>query len=140
MHRSLRITHGALTIVASLAFALGCHDRGTDPNARVGGSYSLRTLNGSPLPYIVLQSGTYKYEIIDDTIVLSDAGTWTEAGHDRTTSNGQVSMDVVSDGGTFTRTGTAITLDSPATGSISGSVSNGTLTLTDTGIDAVYVK
>jgi hypothetical protein len=140
MHRSLRITLGTLTVVASLAFAAGCHDSGTDPNASVGGSYSLRTINGSSLPYLVLQSGTYKYEIVDDAIVLTDAGTWTEIGHDRTTSNGQVSTDVVSDGGTFTRNGTAITLDSPASGSISGSVSNGTLTLADQGIAAVYVK
>jgi hypothetical protein len=129
-----------LFIFALTALAACSGDSSTDPNASVAGTYTLRTVNGSPLPYIILQSGANKYEITDDAISLTDGGTWTEIGHDRTTTNGQVTTSSITDAGTYTRNGTAITLNSPTNGPISGSVSGGTLTLTDLGVAAVYAK
>ncbi|MDQ6633272.1 MAG: hypothetical protein M3Z10_00770 [Gemmatimonadota bacterium] len=130
----------ALFLLALAALAACSGDSGTDPNASIAGSYSLRTVNGSPLPYIVAQSGSNKYEITDDAISLNDAGTWSELWHDRTTTNGQVTTSANTDGGTYTRNGTAITLNSTTSGAISGSVSGGTLTLTDQGVAAVYMR
>jgi hypothetical protein len=129
-----------LFLVALAALAACSGDSSTDPNASIAGTYTLRTVNGSALPYIVAQSGSNKYEITDDAITLTDTGTWTELWHDRTTTNGQVTTSANPDGGTYTRNGTAITLNSTTSGAISGSVSNGTLTLSDQGVAAVYMR
>ena len=129
-----------LFCLALAALAACSGDSSTDPNATIGGTYTLRTVNGSALPYIVAQSGANKYEITDDAITLTDAGSWTELWHDRTTTNGQVTTSANTDGGTYTRNGTAITLNSTTSGAISGSVSGGTLTLTDQGVAAVYMR
>jgi hypothetical protein len=131
----------ALLVLAVTTAATACGgDSSTNPNAAIGGTYTLKTVNGSPLPYILVQSGTSKFEITDDVVVLTDAGTWTESGHTRTTENGVVTTDAFVDGGSYSRSGTAITLVSSASGSISGSVANGTLTISDVGLVAVYQR
>lgn len=130
-----------LALVALAAVAACGGDASTSPiSATVGGSYSLRTINGTAVPFIVAQVGADKVEITDDIVILNDGGTWTESGHTRTTQNGQVSTQSFVDAGTFTRTGTAITLVSSSTGSMSGSLNGGTLTVTDQGLVAVYQR
>ena len=116
-------------------------DGSTDPTtASIAGTYTLRTVNGSPMPYTVTQSGPYKYEITSDAYTLSDGGTWSEIRTYRTTSNEVVTTSTNPDGGTYSRNGTAITLVSPNSGAVSGSVANGTMTLTAEGFALVFVK
>jgi hypothetical protein len=126
--------------VALLAFAAlaACGDS-TSPDS-VTGTYTLRTVNGSPLPYPVLQSSADTIEITSDMISLNDGGKFAELGTARSTQNGVVTTSTIADAGTYTVTGTAIILVSAQFGSISGSVSGGTLTRTTQGLVAVFQK
>jgi hypothetical protein len=127
----------ALLAFAALAACGG--DSSTSPGV-VTGTYTLRSVNGAPLPFTVIQIGADKYEITSDVIILSEGGTFSESTNDRTTQNGVVTTSTITDGGTYSLTGTAISLVSAQSGTISGSVSNGTLTLTAEGLALVYTK
>jgi len=126
-------------LVLSAAVACG-GDSSTNPSATLTGSYSLRTVNGSPVPYTVIQIGADKYEIVSDVVTLNEGGTWSESGTDRTTQSGQVTTGTITDNGTYTVNGTAITLISSQSGTVTGAVGAGTLTLTAEGIVLVYQK
>lgn len=130
-----------LVALLALAAAVACGgDSSTSPSATVSGSYSLRTVNGSPVPYTVIQIGADKYEIVSDVVTLNEGGTWSETGTDRTTQNGQVTNGTITDNGTYTLNGTAITLVSTQSGTVNGAVGAGTLTVTAEGVVLVYQK
>jgi hypothetical protein len=129
-----------LVALLALATAVACGGDSTSPSATVTGSYSLRTVNGSPVPYTVIQIGADKYEIVSDVVTINEGGTWSETGTDRTTQNGQVTNGTITDGGTYTLNGTAITFVSTESGTVNGSVGGGTLTITAEGLALVYQK
>lgn len=130
-----------LFAVLALALAAACgSDSATNVQASIAGTYSLRTINGTPMPFILAQTGANKTEVTDDAITLNNGGTWTESGHYRTTTNGVATTSSVVDAGTYTLNGTAITLTSANTGVASGTVSGSTLTVVDQGLSAVYSK
>ena len=126
-----------LPLVALLACGA---DGSTNPGASIAGAYSLTTVNGAPLPFVVQQAGTYKYEITADTYTLAAGGTWTEVRADRTTSNGAVTTSTKTDAGVWSRNGTSITLTSTANGTLSGTVSGNTLSLSSAGNTMVFTK
>jgi hypothetical protein len=97
----------------------------------VGGTYTLRTVAGAPLPYTYAQSGADKSEFLDDVITLTDNGTWSELMHIRTTLSGVATVDAVTDAGTYVREGTTgLTFSTPKHPDFSGVWSSGnTLTL-----------
>jgi len=115
-------------------------DDSTGPGASIAGAYSLTTVNGAPLPFVVQQAGTYKYEITADTYTLAAGGTWTEEWTDRTTSNGAVTTSTNTDAGTWSGNGASITLTSPASGAVSGTVSGNTLSLSADGFTLIFTK
>ena len=115
-------------------------DSVTDVNASIAGTYTLRTVNGSPLPYVFPNTGTDKVEIIDDAVTVTDAGTYTEVGHARLTSGTSVTTQVVTDNGTYTRTGTAVSFRSVDGTVSSGSVSGSSITIADVGLSLLYQK
>ena len=122
-----------------LAAAAACGDNSTGLGASVEGTYTLRTINGTALPYTV-QSGTTTVRVIDDVITLNLNGTYSEIGHTQTTFNGVTTTDTGTDTGTYTTAGTAITLRSNDGTSISGTVNGGTLTIVDQGLAAVFTR
>jgi hypothetical protein len=129
-----------LVTLLVLATALACGgDSSTSPSDTVSGTYTLRTVNGVPLPFTVIQLDTFKYEITSDSFTLTENGTWTESGTDRTTDNGQVATGAVADSGTYVRNGTTITLIS-TNGSVDGTIGGGKLTLSNDAVVAVYQK
>jgi hypothetical protein len=117
--------------------AAGC-DSPYDPTSATGGgvsvpgTYVLRTVNGSTVPYTYAASGADTYELLDDTFTLGDS-TWTEVWHERHTVSGAVTTPAYSDAGTFTLSGTSIAFTSTTAGtmqpSFAGSVAGGTLYL-----------
>jgi hypothetical protein len=130
-------------VLLSLAAAVSCGgDSSTTPSASVSGSYALQTVNTKPLPWLAAQNGTDKWEVVSDTITLSDSGTYTESIANRYTRNGQVTIDMVNDSGTYTLGGSVITFFSADSYTESGVVGGGTLVIKAVGIvgpvDAIY--
>jgi hypothetical protein len=81
-------------------------------SSTVFGTYTLRTVNGSSLPFTVSGSGTTKSEILSDTIFLYEGRTFAESAHYRNTVNGTVSDNRVTDSGSFTLLGNSVSFAS----------------------------
>ena len=128
-------------LVAVVAFGVGCGGGdSTGPNDSVAGVYSLRTVNGANLPFVLIQVGADKVEITADVLTLTDAGSFTEITTIRTTTNGQVSTTTEADAGSYTRSGTAITATYNSGGTATGTIGGGTITVAFEGLSLVYRK
>ncbi len=127
-------------MVLALAAAAACGDSSTGISGSVAGTYTLRSINGSGLPYTVIASGSNKIEVIDDVMTLNTNGTYSETGHTRTTTNGSSTTDTGTDTGTYTTAGTSITLRSTDGTTTVGTVNAGTLTIVDQGLSAVFTQ
>jgi hypothetical protein len=129
----------AFLAVLSLAVA-GCirDDVSTRPpvsvsSGSVGGTYTLRTVGGSPPPYTYAIQGADTYEVLSDAFVLtgsSTSGTFTETWQERRTIGGVVTTPTFTDNGTYTLNGTAIAFVGVSDPSFTGTLSGNTLTLT----------
>ena len=119
---------GALVTVATLA----CGDS-TSPES-IEGIYALQTINGRALPVVVMQEGTQKFEVTAGAITLGPGTKWKFELTVRATLGADVSTDIVSIDGTWSRAGSTLTLTSPAGDSETVLLSGRTLTLQgDTG-------
>lgn len=124
----------------ALATALGCGgDSATNASDTLSGTYTLRSVNGAPLPFTILQIDSLKVEVISDAFTLTDNKTWTRTGANRTTDGSQVTPGVIADSGTYVLNGTKITVIS-ANGSTDGTLGGGKLTLTNDAVVAIYQK
>src|SRR5215212_10307686 len=91
--------------LAFVALAACGSDSSTNPNNdTVEGSYSLRTVNGQPLPYTVQANGN-TLVLTSDVMTIAAGGSWTEVTSYRLTSGGQTTDEVDADSGTWTRSG-----------------------------------
>jgi len=128
-------------IIAALVFGAGCGGGdSTGPDNSVAGTYSLRTVNGSNLPFILVQIGADKVELTSDILTLTEAGSFTEITTFRTTTNGQVTTSTESDAGSFTMNGTAASFAFNSGTSGTGTISGGTITVALSGFSFVYRK
>lgn len=132
----------ATLLLATISLMACGGDSATGPgSASIAGSYTLRTVNGSNLPYTILQVGADKIELINETITVAEGGTFTQQGTVRFTENGVVTNETYADAGTYTRNGTAVTFRFNSDGSIgTGTVDNGTITVGYEGYSYVYRK
>lgn len=89
-----------MTVLFALLQAACWSDKVTG-SSTVFGTYTLRTVNGSSLPFTVSGSGTTKSEILADTIFLYEGFTFAESAHYRNTVNGTVTSQIVTDRGSF---------------------------------------
>lgn len=125
----------ALLFVSALA---GCSDS-TGPNDSIAGNYSLRTVNGDPLPLILDEGPGFKDELLDETITIRDNGTFQQQGRFRFTDNGFVTIESYNDAGTFDRTGTNLAFRFTSDGSTAtATVDNGSLIVAYAGVSLVY--
>ena len=121
--------------------ALGCGGDSTTSlaNEPVSGTYTLRTVNRLPLPYVIADQDSIKVELLSDSFTLTDDKKWSKFGTRRVSFSGQVVIDTIADAGTYVLNAPTITLIS-TNGSIDGSVAGGKLTLTNDAVVAVYQK
>ena len=128
----------ALLVIAA---SLGCGgDSSTSPsNEPVSGTYTLRTVNRLPLPYIIADQDSIKVELLSDSFTLTEDRKWSEFGTRRVSFSGQVVIDTIANAGTYVLNAPTITLIS-TNGSTDGSVGGGKLTLTNDAVVAVYQK
>ena len=128
-----------LLVVAAAASCGG--DSSTSANVPVSGTYTLRSVNGIQLPFVVAQNDSSKFEIVADAFTLADDRSWTESGTSRTTVNGEASTDPIARSGTYVLgSGTKITLISSNGDFSDGTIGGGTLTVTNEAVMAVYQK
>jgi len=125
-------------VLAAAMLVLACSPP-TSP-LDLAGIYTLRTVNGLPLPYLFPLAGTTQVEALDDTFTLNPGGTYAESGHKLFDVAGVVTVTYPIDAGNFTRRGDDITFESLIYGASMGTVSNGTLTLVEQGLTLVYQR
>ncbi len=137
--RKLALAIGALAIT----FATACGgDSTTQPTpASFAGTWSLQTVNGAALPFLVATNGSDKLEITSDVFTVTSSGTFDEMATTRTTISGVATVDTLNDSGTYTLNGSAVTLTFASDGSsIAGTLSGNSMTLTQAGYAFAYKK
>jgi len=127
-------------IALLLLFSVACFDDSITGSSTVTGTYTLRAVNGSPVPYAVPGTGPGTTEIVAGSIVLYKSATYARAGHSRTTLNGQVTEMHTTETGTWFVEGTRISLRS-ATGVATESLITGNdMTIVNPGMTLVFRK
>ena len=126
----------------TLFAAVSCGGDSTAPGtANITGSYGLQTVNGTPLPFVVLQIGSDKIEVLNETVTLSEGDAFTQQGSLRITQSGVVSIDSYAEAGVYTRNVTALNFVFSADGTTgTGTLSGNTLTVGISGLSLVYRK
>ena len=121
--------------------SLACFDDNIVGSPTVSGDYTLRTINGSSLPYTITGSGTSKTEIMSDVITLFQGFTYSESTTSRITANSQVTTETRIKTGPFSLFGTSFTLSSND-GSLErrGTISGNTMTIVEPGKISVLSK
>ncbi len=97
-----------LVIVLFVGVQAACWSDKVTGSSTVFGTYTLRTVNGSSLPFTVSGSGTTKSEILADTIYLYEGFTFAEYAHYRNTVNGTATAQRLTDAGSFALLGNSI--------------------------------
>ena len=129
-----------LLVLAALTVSCG-GDSTTQPTATsIVGTWSLQTINGAALPFIISQSGADKLEVISDVATVDSHGAYTEVTQLRTTVNGQAKAEAFTDVGTYTVSGNAVTLKSSDGSSVTASLSGNTFTISAGAFVYVYKK
>jgi hypothetical protein len=124
-----------------VACSVACNNDGLTGSTTVNGKYTLRTVNGSALPYTISGSGSNKTEILDDAITLYEGFTYSRSAHSRVTVNGTASDVATSDAGSYSIFGTSITLTSGIGGPGTLAIDSGnSMTVSTAGVTYVFRK
>ena len=134
-----------MRVLASFALvvlaACGGESTTAPTNVSVAGTWTLQSINGTGLPYIVAQTGADKVEITSDVVTVVASGSFTQITTVRTTFSGQVTTQSVADAGSWVLNGTAATFQFNSDGSVgTGSISGNTLTIASDGFAYIYRK
>lgn len=130
-----------LLAVLIVAFSVGCLGEGLTGSSTITGDYTLRTINGSPLPYTISGSGADRTEIVREVITLYQGGTYARSRDSRTTVGGQVTSESSAEAGSYTLLGTSITLVNGANGQATlAGINANTMTIVKAGMTAVFTK
>lgn len=132
---------GVLTAICVIAL-VGCGKDavlGVETNTVIG-SYTLRTINGSDLPYTIQRIGADSTQVLNETLVLATGGIFSITGASRVTASGVTTTESYSLDGTYTVDTRDLILTFSDGGRESGTVSGGTVTLASSGFTLVYRK
>ena len=123
----------------ALALAIACGDGTSAPtSASVEGTWTLRTIGGARLPYVLDQAGADKIELLDASIVATSNGRFTTTSTERTTIAGQATSRAYDDGGSYTLRGEDVTFTFSSDGlAVRGVIRGDSLTFND-GAPVVY--
>jgi hypothetical protein len=104
------------------------------------GTWNLKTVNGSPLPFtaIFIANPVYRFEILSDQVVVHGDGTYSETSSTRETNGSTVTTSTDSDTGTWVQNDGTLTITA-SDGTVStAAISGNTITISQEGAVAVY--
>jgi hypothetical protein len=132
----------AALLLAPLVSACDDDDDGTGVvGANVTGTYTLRTIDGQNLPFILLNVPGYRIEVLADAYTLNSGGDFSSTTSYRETEGTVVSTSEDTYTGTWVQNGSTINLNSTDNGPETATFSGGnTLTFTAGGRTAIYRK
>lgn len=93
----------AFLVLSTLACSGGDSDSATEPSASPDGTYTLRTVNGSSLPFTVSQTGNDSERVTGGNFVLGPGSAFSNTTTVQTTRSGQVTSAANTCTGTYTR-------------------------------------
>ena len=130
-----------LAIAAALLLpAAACGDGGTGLTTELSGTYTLRTVNGQPLPFVAYEDAVEKFELLGDEFDFG-ASSFRQSTNFRYTERGVVTTDTFEDGGRYTLDGNALTVQFDSDGSsVTGAVDGNSFTLAGDGVVLLYRK
>jgi hypothetical protein len=123
---------------ALVILAAACGGSGSTNPASVAGVYDLQTVNGAPLPYTVPgQSSGNITQVLRDQLTLAN-GAVGEHGTWRAVTSAGTTQLAVSDTGTYSVSGSTVTLHMNS--GVTGRGSGNRITLTQYGAAYLYVR
>lgn len=135
------ILRGGLVLLATILTACGGDSDGpTGPDTSHVGTYTLSTLNGTNLPFVLVQVGNDKLEITQGSMTLNADNTFSDRATLRETVGGAVSTEQSTSTGTYSRNNNALSFTYSDGSVIAGSLSGGQLTIAQDGVVGVYRK
>lgn len=137
----LQTVRRALLSWTVACLAVACGDATSPDTDSFVGVYMLRTVDGSPLPAVISQSGTSALTYIANQLTIADGGTWSQTATLETRSGGQTSRQTFANGGFWTRSLNDIQLnflEGPL--AYSGNFSRNRLSLISSGAVLIFEK
>jgi hypothetical protein len=139
-----RSFYSLILAFAALTACGGDGGGGNDPQVSLPGTYSLSTVDGQAVPYILFQDATLKLEAKNGTFTITGSGTYTENITLRfTDANGVEEIPAICSG-TYTKSGNNLTITETETDVCGGSWTatwDGRNTITiDYGLLVVYKR
>jgi hypothetical protein len=99
-------------LALSLALPLvACGGDSTAPEETIHGTYTLQSINGMPLPWLLGQASADRIDVMSGSIILLENGTFTDLTTFRITESGVVRMEDDVYTGTFLKTAIGATLN-----------------------------
>ena len=130
-------------LVLAVGLGLGaCGDSsGPEDEDDISGTYTLQTINGSPLPFTLGEFEGFKLEIMSDVFLFNTNGTFRDISVVRETDNGVQTISTDTIIGTFTQVNNTIVLTAEEGESLTATLSgNNTMTAVGQGFTFVYRK
>lgn len=125
MRRPIAVLFAGLALTSA---ACGGGDSSGPPS--IAGTYTLQTVNNSPLPFTTSEDATYKAEILSWVVTLNTNATYNFVFQGRSTDNGVPTVNTITSVGTYTVSGSTIEMvDHLDNSSLTATVSGGLLTM-----------
>lgn len=129
--RRLVLALGAISLLA-------CGDStGVGASSAVG-TWNLFSVNGSPVPFTLIDEPDFRVEILSEQLVFFENGTYTDTFTDRVTESGTATTTTESDTGTWSQNGSSLTTITSAGDVSTSTISGNSITLSASGFVVVY--
>lgn len=118
-----------------------CGDgNGINEPQEIAGTYALQSVNGEALPVVLFEGSGYRLEVTAATYVLASGGTFTNGATFRETEGGVATTSTETLTGQYTVSGSAVTFTDSDGDVIAGTISGNSLTFSEDGMTAVFVR
>jgi hypothetical protein len=132
-----------IALVALVATAACSMDTATTEPivGSLAGAYTLRTMNGSPLPFTIVGRGDTTVHIDTDVILMTDGGDWNEKVNYRLSVGTAAAIDTsFTLLGTWSRVGNTVSFRIPGGPIYFGTASDTSMSLTDGAFRYLFVR